>query len=726
MFAAPDRAAGRGPCLGRVCVVERAVAGAVELLHPARYRLRLDRAAPLCGLDQVRLQPGHDGAGVWVAIVDTGIDWRHPDFRDQRGRTRVAWLLDQTMPATGVHADLEALGGGAVFSREQLQDDLEGRGTVWPAGRDRIGHGTHVAGIVASGDAVYRGAAPAVELVVVKAVDIDQGGFGEDDILRGLAFADTVARRAGRPLVVNLSLGNQLGAHDGSEPLELALADLARQEGRAVVVAAGNEGDSAIHARAALPAARPLRLGLQLPAVNPGTEASVLVDVWADSADGLRLVVEDPAGGRTSEVSSAGPNQLTREDPTGVVTAACAGQAAPFNGLWRCQVEITDQGGLSPAAGVWVLEVAGSGTRLDAWIAEFELGGAWPGFVDHVDPTVLVGPPATAQGVLAVGSFTNRVDWQDIGGKQQRVEGRVGERSWFSVLGPTRDGRPKPELLAPGWLVASTLSADSDPRRPDSLFYSGGSLRLVLADGRHALAGGTSMAAPLVAGVAAQLLQRQPRLSGRQLARLLSLSASGDEETGRDLFRPDWGFGRLWVPAALAGVAGDRPVDDRRSLCGITQRWMPPAGDVVWACAVPRDAGGRPLGEGLEVEFSAPGLRWAGPVVDLGGGLYGRRVAEAPRRGRQVSISCSARGVTFAARPCLQGAASYQEAFAGGLRGGGCSPAPPPEHPAAGLPGLLVLLMVLAGPRSRDLSGSCSRCSWKRCSRCRKNLPSWE
>jgi len=180
------------------------------------------------------------------------------------------------------------------------------------------------------------------------------------------------------------------------------------------------------------------------------------------------------------------------------------------------------------------------------------------------------------------------------------------------------------------------------------------------------------------------------------------------------------------VPAALAGVAGDRPVDDRRSLCGITQRWMPPAGDVVWACAVPRDAGGRPLGEGLEVEFSAPGLRWAGPVVDLGGGLYGRRVAEAPRRGRQVIISCSARGVTFAARPRLQGAASYQEAFAGGLRGGGCSPAPPPEHPAAGLPGLLVLLMVLAGPRRRDLSGSCSRCSWKRCSRCRKNLPSWE
>lgn len=730
VLAAPARAvgvaSGARPCLGRVCLVGNGrPAGAVELLRPARYHLRLDRAAPWCGLDQVRRQAGADGAGVWVALVDTGIDWRHPDFIDEQGHTRVAWLLDQTLPATGAHPELEQLGAGAVYSGQQLQAALDGELSLAPAGRDSIGHGTHVAGIVASDDAAYRGAAPAVELVVVKAIDDDQGGFGEDDILRGLAFADTVARRAGRPLVVNLSLGNQLGAHDGSEPLELALADLARQPGRAVVVAAGNEGDRAFHARAALTPSRPLRLGLQLPAAATGSEASVLVDIWAESAIGLRLVVEDPAGGRTSAVSSSGPHRVDREDPSGNVTAACSGEVSPFNGLWRCQVEILGQGGQPPAAGVWTLELAGSGARIDAWIAESDLGGAGPAFQDHVDPSVLVGPPATAAGVLAVGSFTNRVDWRDAAGRHQLVEGRVGELSWFSVLGPTRDGRPKPELLAPGWLVASTLSADSDPRRPDSLFFSGGSMRLVLADGRHALAGGTSMAAPLAAGVAALVLQQRPNLSGRQVTRRLSLGAAGDDDTGRERFRPDWGFGRLWAPATLAGDGDRGPIDEQQSLCGLTQWWMPPAGDDVWACAVPRDGAGRPLGEGLVVEIGAAGLHWAGPVVDLGGGLYARRVAEAPGRGRQVTIGCSAGNVSFSARPHLQGAASYQEAFAGGLRGGGCSLTPAGRGVLVVWSGLVGMLLVLSWFRRSRISGCRSRCSLTRSSCRRQNPRNW-
>ena len=137
---------------------------------------------------------GFEGAGVRLAIVDTGAD-RHPDLA---GRIAIA------------------------------RDFTEHRGA------DDVGHGTHVAGIAAGAGAVYRGVAPGATLVIAKALSVSGGT--EDAVLAALSWASRQ-----RIDVVNLSLG---GPGDPHDPLSREV-DALTVEGILVCVAAGNSGPGA-------------------------------------------------------------------------------------------------------------------------------------------------------------------------------------------------------------------------------------------------------------------------------------------------------------------------------------------------------------------------------------------------------------------------------------------------------------------------------------------------
>ncbi len=159
----------------------------------------LDVSVPLIHVPQV-WKEGFTGKGVRVAVVDTGIDPDHPDFEGRIG---------------GIHS------------------------VVGDDGKDRFGHGTHVAGIIAgSGKASggrYRGVAPDATIYSVKVLG-DDGSGKSSDVLAGMEWA--VEQKV---QVINLSLGTP-GPCDGTDAVSYFCDKLVRERGITVVVAAGNEG----------------------------------------------------------------------------------------------------------------------------------------------------------------------------------------------------------------------------------------------------------------------------------------------------------------------------------------------------------------------------------------------------------------------------------------------------------------------------------------------------
>lgn len=220
-------------------------------------RLLLDRAVVNVHADTAYKQFALKGAQVIVGIVDTGVDLTHPDLQAAGGYTRVAWYLDLSQPAPlGLHPDLEQTYGCtnpdtscAVYSADDinalLKSDPDG---VLP--QDEVGHGTHVASLAAGNGlsnpiSKYVGIAPEADLVIVNATRQNQGDLQDQDIILGSKFVFDIATQMGLPAVVNLSLGGDAGAHDGTSDLEIELSNLVGADfpGRAIVVAAGNSAD---------------------------------------------------------------------------------------------------------------------------------------------------------------------------------------------------------------------------------------------------------------------------------------------------------------------------------------------------------------------------------------------------------------------------------------------------------------------------------------------------
>jgi subtilisin family serine protease len=160
----------------------------------------LDRSVAQIGAPRAWAS-GHTGAGVTVAVLDTGIDVTHPDLDD-------------------------AVVGAQDFTGSESGTD------------DRHGHGTHVASIITGSGERYQGVAPAAEILNGKVLDDDGGGF-ESGIIAGMEWA-----AAGGADVVNMSLGNELPS-DGTDPMSQAVNRLTADTGTLFVVAAGNTGPEA-------------------------------------------------------------------------------------------------------------------------------------------------------------------------------------------------------------------------------------------------------------------------------------------------------------------------------------------------------------------------------------------------------------------------------------------------------------------------------------------------
>ncbi len=536
---------------------------------------------------------GLSGKGVVVGIVDTGFDPRHPDFRNPDGTTRVAWVLDLSRNPTGKHAALENSFGCdskespcAVYSAAELDEMIAADSKQLP--RDAFGHGTHVGSLAAGNGSStsppkYSGVAPNATLVMVRVTRSDDGSIFDPDVVLATRFIFDRAEALKMPGVVNLSLGSDFGGHDGTAALEQSLSEFvgAGRPGRAIVVAAGNSagvytnvskaypGPFGIHTEVHVPRASDVRVPILSPPVpGPTTRASIFVWIASRAEDDLRVGLDDSDGELVPPLSRGESGSVERSGLTATVLNQESGSSSPIPVGVPGAVIVLD--GTWKSGETFAVRLQGRGSA-SLWVqSEGDLTpGA--GSTGALFPRALkegtIGIPATGSALIAVGATLNRSTWLDRGGNAVRIDtfGSVKPKddsaAFFSGVGPNALGQVKPDISAPGAFVIGAMSNLVDPglNGGNGLFAGtatcGDQKNCLVVDDFHAVTSGTSMAAPIVAGAIALLLERRPTLTQPELLALLQAGAR--RSRGNVPLKQQLGPGVLNIQNSLAALDSD-------------------------------------------------------------------------------------------------------------------------------------------------------------------------
>lgn len=182
------------------------------------YFETLEERAASCILPVQAGNDGLTGEEILVGVVDSGVDYFHPDFRNEDGSSRILKLWDQSIPGNPPEGYIR----GTEYTKDKIDEALalgetEGRRLV--PSRDFSGHGTAVLGIAAgngrASDGVNRGLAYKSDFLVVKMGNARQNSFPRTtELIEGIDYLVRQAVKMGRPIAVNISFGNNYGSHE--------------------------------------------------------------------------------------------------------------------------------------------------------------------------------------------------------------------------------------------------------------------------------------------------------------------------------------------------------------------------------------------------------------------------------------------------------------------------------------------------------------------------------
>ena len=501
---------------------------------------------------QVRSTYGLTGKGVAVAILDRGIDWRHADFRNADGSTRIAYIYDLS-DDSGARAANNPYGVGTVYSAAQINAALNG-GTVLPT-RDAVGHGTATAGNCCgngrASNGRYVGVAPESTLIVVKFTSEGAPAHGSqaaeapfynaDHFPKAVDFATAKARELGMPLVMLANFGSIGDRADGSDAIAQKI-DAVVGPGKPGVVfltGAGDDGGMNNHAQAVVASGQTRTLRVQ-----KGSAGEVLVQLWYRAGNRFNVSLTTPTasfGPYVAPADNAFDLQTTPEFTYG------HNGAVYYGNTWRL-VYLR----LTGPTGIYTLGLTGATVTNGGFHAN--LGGAHYGtgnvnqFLDAVVSSGTIWSGATARYNIAPNSYVFRTSWQGLDGGNYTVsnQGAVGDLWVGSSIGPTWDGRTGIDFSAPGERTITTYA-------PDSWWATFRANQVADGAGQYGIASAVSAAAPVATGAIALLLQRNPRLDAATVKSTLQRTARRDTFTGSTP-NTRFGHGKLDVLAAVAAT----------------------------------------------------------------------------------------------------------------------------------------------------------------------------
>ena len=518
------------------------------------------------------LLDGGQAPRVLIGIVDVGgFDFAHPEFLTPDGTTRFASIWDQgAPPGSRLGRPPPRFTDGAEITGERMNRALEWSRTHKVGATDLLrqssqrpgAHGTHVASIAAGKLGVCPDAAIAGVLIALTEEDRERHGSLYDSTRLAHAVEylfDLGERLYGRriPTVVNISLGTNGHAHDGTSAVCRWIDAALMTAGRCVCVAAGNAGQEApqfagdlgflmgrIHASGQV-AARGLETDLEWQVVGNGiTDVSENeLEIWYEAGDEFEVRLRSPSGVWIDPVRPGSYVQNRRLENETFVSIYNQ-QYNVANGANRIAIILSPrlkEPVVGIEAGTWLVRFRGVEVRdgrFDAWI---ERDDPRPlGRIGEVDAWRFPSYFSQRSNVdrSSVSSLACGHRLISVGNCEEAAE-RI---NCSSSQGPTRDGRYKPEIAAPGTDVVAARGFS-----PRDRMWIGMS--------------GTSMASPYVAGVAAQMLAREPRLTAAQIVGIMRRTAQplpGSDYRWQDAA----GFGLIQPDACLAEIhKAFRPVD---------------------------------------------------------------------------------------------------------------------------------------------------------------------
>ncbi len=521
----------------------------------------------------------YTGKGVVAGFCDTGFDPTHVTFLDPEGRTRVAQFVvyDEYAGRREVYDTHEEM--------ELARTDYDGQF-----------HATHVGGIMAGGggDSPYKGIATDATIVATTSNLTDVG------ILAGLEDIIEYAKEQGMPAVVNMSLANHLGPHDGTSLFSRWID--AASDDAVVVISAGNSGYITPSLRHTVDSeGTPIKVR-----VHTGDWQQFHVEggvaIWADDYSPVkaRLILYDgtekrelhaypwmESNGEVWSVDSDTDEEFARYFRGEVILQ---GEVDGASGrTWILAQFLTDTEAKDPS-GKWAqytlaLETTASpGTRIDIYSdgAGTRLTG-YPGYPSP-NPDMSINDLATSSRCVSVGMYVSRDTLPILGGGTDKSSDPAMTVNPRSSYGTLDSGVALPLTVAPGSMIVSSISRHYVEKYPETATVcsheeerDGKKYHWVRLDG-------TSMSAPYVAGCLATWLQADPKLTAEDIQKIIAKTNRHDypdptnPRHGQGWFDPLAGFKEVLANVETGCVPAGEAEGPQFAVNGREVTIMQPAG----------------------------------------------------------------------------------------------------------------------------------------------------
>lgn len=550
------------------------------------------------------LSHGYTGEGVIVGMMDTGLDPNHLNFRDAAGNLRIKnyWEIKGADGSVVLYDTPEKIGAFETDLRQETHAThvlgiMAGSHNARPgSGNGMVAtlNGLGKPSVSASNINPYYGVAKDAELSVCS------GTLENNNITIAAGRFRDYVKSTGKPGVLNFSLGNQRGPHDGTDASSLALADVGKDV--LICMSAGNEGNANISLSKTLTASdKTVRTF-----VSTGLAGNGYLDIWSSGPQTLKVTFaainltngnivgtfEIPTPSSFSYIggTSVRYSNVVKNAQFGNTfgQSSFIGYSANLNTANnRYDVYLTFELSGSNANTAAAIIVEGTdGNKIDMYGSMVLRSNGMAGYLDGT-PTNSINGLACGDNILVVGAYVNSNPYMTLGGENSWSSTTYpqGGIAAFSSYGHTFQGRQLPDVVGPGMGMISSYNSYYVRDEINNYVTKGlanpvntkteAQLRTEAESGYSVWINspdkkdpddmktplktywgemsGTSMSSPFVAGVLALWSQaaaeKGVRLSMDDVKKVIAATADKDEFTAQQPER--WGMGKI---NALAGL----------------------------------------------------------------------------------------------------------------------------------------------------------------------------